>query len=105
MGATVQQYTENLTWAIGTPDHVIDVLRKRLKASGEGIFTVHGADGHISHADNMRHIELFGRHVIPALREIAEELDLRSPFDVDAPISLATTPPGNLEPYEFIPEE
>ena len=105
VGATVQQYTENLTWAVGTPNHVIEVLRKRMKASGGGIFTVHGADGHISHADNMRHIELFGRHVIPALREIADELELKSPFDVDSPISLATTPPEDLVPYEFVPEE
>ena len=105
VGATVQARTENLTWAIGTPDQVIAVLRKRLKASGGGIFTVHGADGRISHEDNMRHIELFGRQVIPALREIADELDLRSPFDVDNPISVATTPPEDLVPYEFVPDE
>ncbi len=48
----------------------------------------------MSHADNMRSIELFGRHVIPALREIADELGLDGPFDVDAPVSLAATAPA-----------
>ena len=53
----------------------------------------------------MRNIELIGKEVIPAMREMAKELDLKSPFEVDAPISLATTPPEDLKPYEYSIED
>ena len=42
-----------------------------------------------------------GSDVLPALREIADELELRSPFEVDAPVSqqfLQAPRPGVLAP-------
>ena len=91
-GATLQGHLDDLTWIMGDPDHAIAQLRKVLEQTRPGIVSFYATDGHISHRDNMRNIELIGKEVIPAMREMAKELDLKSPFEVDAPISLATTP-------------
>ena len=37
----------------------------------------------MTHQDSMRSLRLFGEEVIPATREIAKELDLKSSFEVD----------------------
>jgi hypothetical protein len=37
----------------------------------------------------MRCIQLIGEEVIPAVREIGDDLGIRSPFDIDSPVSLA----------------
>ena len=37
----------------------------------------------MTHDDAMRSLRLMGEEVIPAVREIAEELDLPGPFEVD----------------------
>ena len=37
----------------------------------------------MSHEDQMRSLRLMGQEVIPAVREMAKELDLKSPFEVD----------------------
>jgi hypothetical protein len=34
----------------------------------------------------MRSLRLFGEEVIPAVREMSKELDLKSPFESDDPI-------------------
>jgi hypothetical protein len=44
----------------------------------------------------MRCIELTGQEVLPALREMGDELGLHDPFALDTPISLAYTPPEEL---------
>ena len=41
----------------------------------------------MSHEDSKRCIELMGSDVLPALREIGDELDLKDPFEVAAPLS------------------
>ena len=46
----------------------------------------------------MRCIELMGKEVLPALREIGRELGLDDPFSIDAPVSLAQTPASQLHP-------
>ena len=38
-------------------------------------------DGAMDHDDSMRSLRLFGEEVIPAVREMAKELDLKSPFE------------------------
>jgi hypothetical protein len=45
-----------------------------------GILAVWTNDGSISHQDTMRCLELMGEEVLPALREIGEELELTDPF-------------------------
>ena len=37
----------------------------------------------------MECIRLLGQEVMPAIREIGEELGLNSPFDLNSPVSLA----------------
>jgi len=37
----------------------------------------------MSHADQMRSLKLMGQEVIPAVREMGDELELLSPFEVD----------------------
>ena len=37
----------------------------------------------MTHDDAMRSLRLMGEEVIPAVREIAKELDLPGPFEVD----------------------
>jgi hypothetical protein len=37
----------------------------------------------MTHEDQMRSLRLMGQEVIPALREMAQELELYSPFEVD----------------------
>ncbi|HEY4333273.1 MAG TPA: LLM class flavin-dependent oxidoreductase, partial [Ilumatobacteraceae bacterium] len=73
----------------GSPETVIRELRVILETCRPSILMLWGNDGHVSHEDSMRCIELLGKEVVPALREIGDELGLQSPFDIDAPVSLA----------------
>lgn len=61
-----------------------------------GIMALWANDGAVSHADSMTCIRLFGEEVLPALRETAKALDLRSPFEAETPVSLAFSP--DLQP-------
>jgi alkanesulfonate monooxygenase SsuD/methylene tetrahydromethanopterin reductase-like flavin-dependent oxidoreductase (luciferase family) len=80
----------------GTPDHVIEQLRVVLETCRPSILMLWGNDGSVSHADSLRCIELLGKEVVPAVREIGDELGLRSPFELDSPISLKLSPPETL---------
>lgn len=73
----------------GSPDTVIEQLRGILETCRPSILMLWGNDGKVSHADSKRCIELLGREVLPALREIGSELGLGDPFEIDAPVSLA----------------
>ena len=42
--------------------------------------------GSMSHEDSMRSLKLMGEEVLPALREMGDELDLPGPYDFDPPI-------------------
>ena len=72
----------------GTPDQVIKQMRRWLEETRPGILTLWANDGRVSHADSLRCIELMGREVLPAIREIGAELELHDPFSIDAPVSL-----------------
>ena len=82
----------------GTPDQVIASLRTILEDTRPSILALWGNDGKVNHDDSMDCIRLMGQEVMPALREIGDELGLNSPFDLDTPVSLAQTPPGELHP-------
>ena len=49
-------------------------------------------DGSMSHDDAMRSLRLMGEEVLPAIREIGEELGLDSPFEVDPATNERATP-------------
>jgi alkanesulfonate monooxygenase SsuD/methylene tetrahydromethanopterin reductase-like flavin-dependent oxidoreductase (luciferase family) len=72
----------------GTPGTVIDQLRGILETCRPSILMLWGNDGKVGHERSLRCIELLGKEVLPALREIGDGLGLRDPFELDSPISL-----------------
>lgn len=73
----------------GTPKTVIAKLRHVMEQTRPGIMALWANDGAVSHADSMTCIRLFGEEVLPALRETAKALDLKSPFEAETPVSIA----------------
>ena len=53
-------------------------------------------DGAMTHEDTMRSLRLKGEEVLPAIHEMAKELELYSPFERDP----ATGKPVEAEPSE-----
>ena len=82
----------------GTPDQVVAQLRSKILRTRPGIMALWGNDGGVSHKDSMRCIELLGKEVMPALRDLGQELGLKSPFEVESPVSLAATPEEERAP-------
>jgi len=83
---------------VGTPDQVIRRLRVLLEETRPSILGFQANHGRIDHEDSMTCIRLLGQEVMPALREIGEELGLKSPFELNTPVSLAQTPASELSP-------
>jgi hypothetical protein len=71
----------------------LHILLERLRP---GILVLWANDGKINHTDSMRCIELMGKEVLPALREIGDELDLPGPFEAGLPVTRPATPPKEL---------
>ena len=72
----------------GTPKQVIAKLRILLEETRPGIFAFWGNDGTVSHEDGKTCIRLLGQEVFPAVREMAKEFDLKSPFETNQPVSV-----------------
>ena len=53
------------------------------RPSSPGTVIFWDGDGAMTHDDAMRSLRLMGQEVLPAVREIADELDLPGPFEVD----------------------
>ncbi|MBI3247643.1 MAG: LLM class flavin-dependent oxidoreductase [Deltaproteobacteria bacterium] len=66
---------------IGNPDTVVKKLRQVLTALRPGVLGIWTNDGTISHKDTMRCLQLLGKEVMPALREMGKELNLPGPFE------------------------
>ena len=64
-----QEAQDNYQLVLGTPDQVIEKLRYVRDLLGLGHMCMWAHDGHMSHQDTVRCIELMGREVLPALRE------------------------------------
>jgi alkanesulfonate monooxygenase SsuD/methylene tetrahydromethanopterin reductase-like flavin-dependent oxidoreductase (luciferase family) len=73
----------------GTPKQVLARIRHLLEETRPGILAVWGNDGNVSHRDAMTCIRLLGQEVFPKVREWAKELRLLSPFEAEAPVSIA----------------
>jgi alkanesulfonate monooxygenase SsuD/methylene tetrahydromethanopterin reductase-like flavin-dependent oxidoreductase (luciferase family) len=73
----------------GTPKQVIEKLRVIVEETRPSILALWGNDGKVSHEDSKTCIRLLGQEVMPAIREIGNKLGLKSPFEVNAPVSLA----------------
>ena len=72
----------------GTPKQVIAKLRILLEETRPGILGLWGNDGSVSHEDGKTCIRLMGQEVLPAVREMAKEFDLKSPFETNQPVSI-----------------
>ncbi len=80
---TYVDQTEKYSIISGTPDTVIPRVRHVLETLRPGSIFFWDGDGAMSHDDSMRSLRLMGSEVIPAVREMAKELDLKGPFEVD----------------------
>ena len=78
--ATYEAILDANRMIIGNPDTVVRKLREVLSDVRPGILGVWTNDGSIGHKDAMRCLELMGQEVLPALREIGDELELTDPF-------------------------
>ncbi len=67
----------------GTPKTVIPRIRHVLEYLRPGSVFFWDGDGAMTHEEAMRSLRLMGEEVIPATREIAKELELPGPFEVD----------------------
>jgi alkanesulfonate monooxygenase SsuD/methylene tetrahydromethanopterin reductase-like flavin-dependent oxidoreductase (luciferase family) len=75
-----QAMIDDNRFVIGSPDTVIRKIREVLSNVRPGILTIWTNDGSITHKDTMRCLELIGQEVLPAVREMGEELELTDPF-------------------------
>ena len=89
---TYVDQTEKYSIISGTPDTVIPRVKHVLETLRPGSIFFWDGDGAMSHDDSMRSLRLMGQEVIPAVREMAKELELKSPFEVD-PKTNATIEP------------
>src|SRR6476646_1195540 len=85
---SLEKQMEELMIIAGTPKTVIAKLRILLEETRPGILGFWGNDGTVSHQDAKTCIRLLGQEVFPAVREMAKEFGLESPFETNQPVSL-----------------
>ena len=84
-----EKQLDSMALIAGTPKQVIEKLRVIVEETRPSILALWGNDGNVSHKDSMSCIRLLGQEVMPAIREIGDKLDLKSPFEANSPVSLA----------------
>ncbi len=65
---------------VGTPKTVIKKIRTILEVLRPGIFGLWHNEGPIGHEDTMTSLRLLGQEVLPAMREMSNELGLDDPY-------------------------
>ena len=60
---------ENYHLVVGSPDTVIKKLRHIKEQLGVGALLLEAQGGRLSHEDTMKSLELFGKEVLPALKD------------------------------------
>ena len=83
VNGSYEQQIEKMSIISGTPKTVIPKIRTVLETLRPGSIFFWDGDGAMDHNDAMRSLRLMGEEVIPACREMAKELDLPGPFDID----------------------
>ncbi len=83
LGRPYERQIQDYTIIAGTPKTVIPKIRHVLEYLRPGSVFFWDGDGAMTHDDAMRSLRLMGEEVIPAVREIADELELPSSFEVD----------------------
>ena len=94
LSAPYEKQIEDYTIITGTPKTVIPKIRHVLEYLRPGSVFFWDGDGAMTHDDAMRSLRLMGEEVLPAVREIAKELELPSSFDVNP----ATGQPFDADP-------
>jgi alkanesulfonate monooxygenase SsuD/methylene tetrahydromethanopterin reductase-like flavin-dependent oxidoreductase (luciferase family) len=89
---TYQQLTEDLSIISGTPKTVLPKIRHVLETIRPGSIFFWDGDGSMTHEDTMRSLRLMGAEVLPAVREMATEMGLAGPFEVN-PATNEPVPP------------
>ena len=98
LGRPYEQQISDRTIICGTPKTVIPKIREVLEYVRPGSIFFWDGDGAMTHDDAMRSLRLMGEEVIPAVREIANELDLPGPFEVDPATSKPIEPKPDVAP-------
>jgi len=80
---TYEDQIDKMSIITGTPDTVIPKVRHVLEYLRPGSIFFWDGDGAMSHDDSMRSLRLMGEELLPAVREMAVELDLKGPFETD----------------------
>jgi hypothetical protein len=80
---TYEDQINKMSIITGTPKTVIPKVRHVLEYLRPGSIFFWDGDGAMDHDDAMRSLRLMGEELIPAVREMADELDLKGPFEVD----------------------
>jgi alkanesulfonate monooxygenase SsuD/methylene tetrahydromethanopterin reductase-like flavin-dependent oxidoreductase (luciferase family) len=80
---TYEEQVKKYSIIAGTPKTVIPKVRHVLEYLRPGSIFFWDGDGAMDHDDAMRSLRLMGEELIPAVREMAKELDLKGPFEVD----------------------
>jgi alkanesulfonate monooxygenase SsuD/methylene tetrahydromethanopterin reductase-like flavin-dependent oxidoreductase (luciferase family) len=93
-----EQQIEKMSIITGTPKTVIPKIRTVLETLRPGSIFFWDGDGAMDHNDAMRSLRLMGEEVIPACREMAKELDLPGPFDVDPATNAKIEPSAAAQP-------
>jgi len=83
LGRPYERQIEDYTIITGTPKTVIPKIRHVLEYIRPGSVFFWDGDGAMTHGDAMRSLRLIDEEVIPAVREIADDLELPGSFDVD----------------------
>jgi alkanesulfonate monooxygenase SsuD/methylene tetrahydromethanopterin reductase-like flavin-dependent oxidoreductase (luciferase family) len=96
--SSFEEMVASMSIIAGTPKQVVEKLRVILEQTQPSILALWANDGRISHEDSKTCIRLLGQEVLPALREIGKGLDLRSPFELNTPVSMAFSPPPQQSP-------
>ena len=100
-GQPYEEQVKDYSIVSGTPKTVIPKIRHIMEYLRPGSIFFWDGDGAMTHEDQMRSLRLMGEEVIPAVREIAKELDLPGPFEVDP----ATGKPIDGNPTAAAPAE
>jgi alkanesulfonate monooxygenase SsuD/methylene tetrahydromethanopterin reductase-like flavin-dependent oxidoreductase (luciferase family) len=73
----------------GNPDTFLKKLRLWLEETRPGTLILWTNDGRLSQEKSLKAIRMIGKEVLPAIREMAKELDLVSPIEANSPVSVA----------------
>lgn len=83
LGRPYERQIEDYTIIAGTPRTVVPKIRHVLEYLRPGSIFFWDGDGAMTHEEAMRSLRLMGEEVIPAVKEIARELELPGSFEVD----------------------